>query len=86
MSWEDYSFVIASTYRRRILLALESDPKTPTQIALETKIHKGNVSKILGELRKKELVECITPDVRKARLYRLTTKGKEVVRKIKMTK
>jgi DNA-binding MarR family transcriptional regulator len=83
MSWEDYSFIIASTYRKRILLALENKPKTPTQIALETKIHKGNVSKILGELRKKQFVECITPNVRKARFYCLTNKGKEVARKIR---
>jgi len=83
MSWEEYSFIVASSYRKKILLTLRNEPKTPTQIAEETGIHKGNVSKVLGELRNKEFVECITPTARKARFYTLTKKGKEVIEKLK---
>ena len=33
------------------------------------------LSKVLAELKAHELVECINPEVRKGRLYRLTDKG-----------
>ena len=34
------------------------------------------------ELKAHELVECINPEVRKGRLYRLTDKGEEVTKNI----
>lgn len=37
-----------------------------------------HISKVLGELKAHELVECINPEVRKGRLYRLTDKGEKV--------
>ena len=40
-------------------------------------------SKVLAELKAYELVECINPEVRKGRLYRLTDKGEEVVKNLK---
>ena len=84
MMWEEFSFVMASSYRIKILLSLKEGPKTPTEIARETKLHKGNISKVLGQLREKDLVECITPTRRKARFYKLTKKGEYVADKIKM--
>ena len=39
-------------------------------------------SKVLAELKAYELVECINPEVRKGRLYRLTDTGKEVLESI----
>lgn len=83
MSWENYGFIIASSYRRRILESLQKSPKTPSEISEATGIHKGNVSKVLGELRKKEFVECLTPLSRKGRIYKLTRKGKDVIKKFK---
>ena len=38
---------------------------------------------MLSELKAHELVECINPEVRKGRLYRLTDKGEEVVKNLK---
>lgn len=83
MQWENYSFIIASSYRKRILEALQDPPKTPSEISKITGIHKGNVSKVLGELRKKGFVECLTPLSRKGRIYNLTMKGKNVAKKFK---
>lgn len=38
---------------------------------------------MLSELKAHDLVECINPEVREGRLYRLTDKGEEIVDKIK---
>ncbi|WP_405273362.1 winged helix-turn-helix domain-containing protein [Methanobrevibacter sp.] len=51
----------------------------PTQIAENSGIRTNHVSKVLSELKAHELIECINPEVRKGRLYRLTEKGKKIV-------
>ncbi|WP_296847667.1 helix-turn-helix domain-containing protein [uncultured Methanobrevibacter sp.] len=76
---EELSFVKASSYRKKVLKSLVEYPKTPTQIAYETKIHRNNISNTLKELKKYNIVECVNPEVRKGKLYRLTDKGKEIV-------
>ena len=62
--------------------SLEGDVKIPTAIARDSGIRTNHISKVLGELKEHELVECINPDVRKGRLYRLTDLGAEVVENI----
>lgn len=42
----------------------------------------NHISKVLAELKAHELVECINPEVRKGRLYRLTDKGDDVVKNL----
>lgn len=54
----------------------------PSQIAKNPGIRTNHISKVLSELKSHELVECINPEVRKGRLYRLTDKGGEVVNDI----
>ena len=79
---EELSFVKASSYRKKVLKSLVEYPKTPTQIADETKIHRNNISNTLKELKQYNIVECINPEVRKGKLYRLTDKGDELVKNI----
>ena len=62
--------------------ALEDDVKIPSQIAKDSEIRQNHISKVLSELKAHELVECINPEVRKGRLYRLTDKGNELVKNI----
>ena len=62
--------------------ALEDDIKIPSKIAKDSDIRQNHISKVLAELRAHELVECINPEVRKGRLYRLTDKGNELVKNI----
>ena len=57
---EELSFVKASSYRKRVLKSLEY-PKTPTQIANETEIHRNNISNTLKELKQYDIIECINP-------------------------
>lgn len=51
----------------------------PTQIAENSGIRTNHISKVLGELKAYELVECINPEAKKGRLYRLTEKGEDIV-------
>ena len=65
-----------------MLKALEDEVLIPTVISERSDIKTNYISKILGELKDKELIEIINPEVRKGRLYRLTDEGKGVVRKL----
>ena len=80
---KEISYVEISTYRKKVMKALEDDVKIPSQIAKDSEIRQNHISKVLSELKAHELVECINPEVRKGRLYRLTDKGNELVKNIK---
>ena len=60
--------------------SLDDDVKIPSKIAEDADIRQNHISKVLAELRAHELVECINPEVKKGRLYRLTSKGDEIVK------
>ena len=79
---KEMSYVEISKYRSKVMKALEDDVKIPSQIAKDSEIRQNHISKVLSELKAHELVECINPEVRKGRLYRLTPKGEEVSKNI----
>ena len=78
----EISYVQISKYRTKVMKSLEGDVKIPTAIANDSGIRTNHISKVLGELKDHELVECINPEVRKGRLYRLTDKGEKIIDKI----
>ena len=75
-------YVKRSQYRSKILKSLAGDVKMPSQIARDTGIVQNHISNSLRQLKEHELVECINPEVRKGRLYRLTDKGDEIVKNL----
>jgi len=77
--WENYGFVIASRYRQKVIMSLRNTPKTPAQISSETGISLTHISRALREMTKEEIVECLTPERIKGRVYQLTEKGKKIV-------
>lgn len=79
---EEISFVKSSKYRTKTIKSLAEDTKIPTQIAKDTDILPNHMSATLRQLKDHELVECINPEVRKGRLYRLTEKGEKIIDKI----
>ena len=79
---KEISYVKISEYRSKVMKALEDDIKIPSKIAKDSDIRQNHISKGLAELKAHELVECINPEVRKGRLYRLTPKGDELVKNI----
>ena len=78
----EISYVKISKYRTKAIKSLEGEVKIPSQIARDSGIRTNHISKVLGELKDHELVECINPEVRKGRLYRLTDKGNKIIKNI----
>lgn len=74
------SYVQISTYRTKVMKSLNDEVKIPSQIAKDSDILQNHISAVLRQLKEHELVECINPEVRKGRLYRLTKKGNEIVK------
>ena len=79
---KEVEFVKKSRYKIKILKSLNNGVKIPTSIAKDTGILTNHISTVLGRLKEHELIECINPEVRKGRLYRLTDKGRKVVEKL----
>lgn len=75
-------YVKRSKYRTKVLKSLDGETKIPSQISKDTEILQNHMSATLKQLREHELVECINPEVRKGRLYRLTDKGENIISKI----
>lgn len=76
------SYVEISKYREKTLKSIGNNVKIPTNIAKDSDIRTNHISKVLSELKSKEIVECINEEVRKGRLYRLTDTGKKVLESI----
>ena len=57
--------------------------KIPSEISSETKIRLNHVSKLLSELKEKNIVECLNENDKKGRLYHLTDYGLELYDYIK---
>ena len=75
VNWDDISFLVRSKHRKAILKMLEN-PKTPTQIKNETKLHFNSVSRTINELEDKGFVKCLNPNQKLARFYQITCKGR----------
>lgn len=82
MDWKKYGYVLSSTYRQRTVLSLKDGPKTPKQISLQSKLHLSHVSSTLKDLVSNGIVKCLTPDLRKGKIYGLTKDGNEIAEKI----
>ena len=79
---KEYGYVTASKYRTKVMKSLDGEAKIPSQIAKDTDIMQNHMSATLKQLREHKLVECINPEVRKGRLYRLTDNGEKIINKL----
>ena len=80
--WELISFASGRT-RKLCLEILANGPKTPSAIVKLSDRHLSHISRALRELDEKKLIECLTPASSKNRIYGITAKGKEVLKKLK---
>jgi DNA-binding HxlR family transcriptional regulator len=79
--WDTISFVISSDYRLLVVDQLAAGPEIPSRIEADERKHvlTEHVSRALGELRDRELVELRVPDDQeKNRFYGLTEQGEQV--------
>lgn len=79
-NWRLYGYVIASNDRKKIVQCLMNHPKIPSQLAKENKLRITRISTALTDLAKRGLVECLNPNSRKGKVYRLTEKGKKIAK------
>ncbi|WP_256290492.1 winged helix-turn-helix domain-containing protein [Halobellus inordinatus] len=76
--WDAIGFVISSKYRIAVFTVLTEGPATTTEIAEAEELSPSHVSRALGRLRSRSLVELIVPEEqRKNRQYDLTDKGEQ---------
>ena len=79
--WELLSFIQGRS-RRKCLESLAGGPKTPSTIAKALDTHLSHISRAIRELQEKGLVECMTPELNKNRIYRITDRGKQLLNEI----
>ena len=70
-------YVLASNYRKKVLLALKEKALTPNVISEKTGIYPTHVSTTLTQLSKMSIVVCLTPKLKKGKLYDLQKKVEE---------
>ena len=76
--WDDVSYLISSSYRKRVIEKLQS-PTSPSKLSKELNINKTHISRALSELEKKNMIKCLTPNATKGRLYIISDYGKEIL-------
>ena len=83
---EKIAYVLASEHRKNIILFLSDELYTPKQIGDGIGVRTNHISNLLAQLRKQDLVYCVTPTVKRGRLYSLTDEGKRVLQYINKQK
>jgi predicted transcriptional regulator len=85
MEYDDLvKFINKSSYRVNVLKDLsDGDVKMPRDIAVDCNILPNHISNVLTQLSELDLLECINPEYRKGRLYRLTDDGKNIIKDLK---
>jgi len=76
---KDVTFVRSSSYRIDLLLLLSKHSMPPTAIKELTGYEIHYISKILKELTERKLVECISEDTSRSRIYKLTEYGHKII-------
>lgn len=77
---EILGYVLASNYRKKVLIALKDKALTPMAISEKTGVYPTHVSTTLSELTEKNLVVCLTPQLKKGRLYEITKEGQKLLK------
>ena len=77
-------YINNSSYRVNVLKDLSyGNVKMPMDIAVDCNILPNHISNVLTLLKKLGLLECINPEVKKGRLYRLSEDGKNILKDLK---
>lgn len=80
MNWENAGILKASLSRRKILELLSKCSMTPKEIAQQSKLHLSQVSRGLREMEKRNMVKCMTPNLKRGRIYVVTEEGREALK------
>lgn len=72
------SYVCRGSVRRKVIRALLK-PNSPTGLARQLDMERSTVSRTIQDLVEAGLVECLTPDQKMGRFYRVTDTGRMVI-------
>lgn len=83
---KEVSFVKRGKNRKIVFLALDK-PMMPSELVVKIYGKNSNtyfniVSRALGELKDRKLVEIVNPDDRTGRIYQRTTLGKRIIKEM----
>ncbi len=79
---DDKVFFARSKLRREVLYKLRDKPQVASFIAKDLGKHRESISRILLDLKDREIAECKNPESSNFRYYQITSKGKKVLNKI----
>lgn len=84
--WDDIGYVVSSKYRTAVLEELSSGAATPSTIAEASGLGITHISRALGRLQDRGVVELAVPEHRhKGRRYALTDRGREMWQEMETT-
>ena len=66
-----FGFVLISLYRRGVVNSLSKQDMTPTEIAQDSGIRTNHISKVLKELKDKNVVVCTNEEQKRIGIIRL---------------
>lgn len=78
------SYIKRSKNRLKVVHIIEDSFKMPSEIAEEMNLRINQISAILSDLKKENIVVCINEQEKTGRLYKLTDEGKEAYTIIKI--
>ena len=76
-------FLARSKLRYKVLQELEENPQIASFLAKKIKKHREVVSRIFLDLQKRGLAICTNPKAPSFRYYKITKKGKKVLKELK---
>ena len=80
------SYIKRSKNRLKVVYIIDDSFKMPSEIAKEMDLRINQISAILSELKKEDIVVCINEHEKVGRFYKLTDTGKEALTIIKENK
>jgi len=85
LDWAKYGRVMSSVHRKKVVMTLAKEPKTPKQISEQTGLHLSHVSRVVKDLSMGGILRCLTPKLKKGRLFTLTADGKDILEQLSKT-
>ena len=77
---ESLGYIMASTYRLKVIRYLGNGVKIPSDIAREVGVRTNHVSNVLADLKRNGLVICLNEDAHKGRLYKNTELAMDILK------
>ena len=76
-------YVMASSYRLRVIKYIGTGVKIPSDIAKKIGVRTNHISNVLSDLKENGLVICLNENAHKVRLYKNTELSLEILRYLK---